>query len=384
MTLKIKTWQGRSRRVTMASNRLRPTRGLRICYRPIMIAARAVPPIVHRRISRRDFRLENPAEVGHNSASFKKQGGWFSVAQTIRTVACFSGFVWLLSGSIFGMQQEQPQRFFFRPASVSDLPSSANDGENAPLPAKTDASGRSELVPGAPIRINLPYSKRQFVKDLMSDQFAIWQSPLEVDRDDLRWMLPLGLTTAALLPFDRDISRSLGNGAVGPSRKFSLAGGPASIATAAALYGIGRFARKPHLRNTGLLGIRATTSAWLTVKMIKGATNRERPERGGLEQRGDFWSGGKSFPSGHSAETWALATVIAEQYRDNPWIRFGAYAFAGGVSASRVTGQKHFVSDVLIGGVIGHLIGRYVVRSWRKRRQLNALQALVQKPAEQP
>ena len=197
-------------------------------------------------------------------------------------------------------------------------------------------------------------------------------------------MIPVGIGTAALMPFDRDISESVRGGVEGPSLKFSMAGGPASIATAAAMFGIGHFANKPHVRETGMLGIRATTSAWLTVKGIKSATNRERPKRDGLEQEGDFWAGGKSFPSGHSAETWALATVIAQQYPEKPWVRFGAYAFAAGISASRVTGQKHFPTDVIIGAVIGPLIGRYVVRSWRKKRQVYAFGGLAGNAGQQP
>lgn len=93
--------------------------------------------------------------------------------------------------------------------------------------------------------------------------------------------------------------------------------------------------------------------------MIKQATNRRRPLQGG---DGHFWNGGKSFPSGHAAHTWTLATVLASEYPDKPIVRYGAYAWATGVSLSRISGRKHFPSDVLVEGALGYLVGRYIVR----------------------
>ena len=75
--------------------------------------------------------------------------------------------------------------------------------------------------------------------------------------------------------------------------------------------------------------------------MIKQATNRRRPLQGG---DGHFWNGGKSFPSGHAAHTWTLATVLASEYPDKPIVRHGAYAWATRVSLSRISGRRHFPS----------------------------------------
>ncbi len=58
------------------------------------------------------------------------------------------------------------------------------------------------------------------------------------------------------------------------------------------------------------------------------------------------------------------------------WVRWGAYAFATAVSLSRVPAQKHFPSDVVVGSIIGHFIGRHVVKSWKKksRQQIQLLE----------
>jgi membrane-associated phospholipid phosphatase len=75
---------------------------------------------------------------------------------------------------------------------------------------------------------------------------------------------------------------------------------------------------------------------------------------------GRFFTGGNSFPSGHATNAFALATVIANEYKDRPLVRWGAYGVAGLVGVSRFTGRRHFLSDVVVGGAIGYSIGRYV------------------------
>ena len=59
---------------------------------------------------------------------------------------------------------------------------------------------------------------------------------------------------------------------------------------------------------------------------------------------------------------WSSAAVIAGEYRSK-WAQFGVYTLAAGVSATRVMGQEHFPSDVLLGAASGWLIGHYVFRA---------------------
>lgn len=85
-----------------------------------------------------------------------------------------------------------------------------------------------------------------------------------------------------------------------------------------------------------------------TVAILKLATNRERPD--GSDDR--------SFPSGHSANSFAAATVIDRRYGGVArWIAYGAATF---VAASRVIGNHHWFSDVVAGAVIGRFYGRLV------------------------
>ena len=71
-----------------------------------------------------------------------------------------------------------------------------------------------------------------------------------------------------------------------------------------------------------------------------------------------------SFPSGHTASSFAAATALAMFYpRAAPLV----YAVATGVGMSRVHLGVHFPSDAAVGGVIGIGIGTFVGWVFRKR-----------------
>jgi hypothetical protein len=58
----------------------------------------------------------------------------------------------------------------------------------------------------------------------------------------------------------------------------------------------------------------------------------------------------------------AVATVVAERNPNRRWVAPVAYGLAAGVAASRVYGEHHYLSDVVVGGVIGHGVGKLVLR----------------------
>ncbi len=71
-----------------------------------------------------------------------------------------------------------------------------------------------------------------------------------------------------------------------------------------------------------------------------------------------------SFPSGHTASSFAAATVLAMFY---PRAAPLAYAVATGVGVSRVHLGVHFPSDAAVGGVIGIGIGTFCGWVFKKR-----------------
>lgn len=210
--------------------------------------------------------------------------------------------------------------------------------------------------------------RENFVKQVLADQKTIWLSPFHAKPKDLRWIAPLVAATTVLILTDSESTEHLNKSQelADNSRRVSRIGAPwATFGTAGALFGIGVLTKNERVRETGVLGIQALINSSIVEGAIKFAAGRERPNRS--NGRGHFFEGGQSFPSGHATTIWALATVIAEEYSDKPWIKISAYSAAAAVSMARFTGRSHFTSDVLAGSALGYLIGRYTVRAHSSR-----------------
>jgi membrane-associated phospholipid phosphatase len=106
-----------------------------------------------------------------------------------------------------------------------------------------------------------------------------------------------------------------------------------------------------------LIGESVITTSAVTL-LLKEITHRERPN-------GTCCT---SFPSGHSSCTFALATALHEIYGDIPGAIF--YAIAAFVASSRINDNKHYLSDVTAGAVLGIVIGRGFARQYRSEWEL--------------
>ena len=63
-----------------------------------------------------------------------------------------------------------------------------------------------------------------------------------------------------------------------------------------------------------------------------------------------------SFPSGHTANVFAGATMLAIEYGEHhKWVPYAAYGVATTVGAMRMINNKHYISDVLFGAGLGIL-----------------------------
>ncbi len=187
-------------------------------------------------------------------------------------------------------------------------------------------------------------------------------APFRMGSGDLLWVAPLSITTAALIVTDRRTMRELGqyHDQIHFSTNLSKVATSTGYA-AAAFYFIGRATGNRRAKETGILGGQAVLDSLLVSSGIKAVTQRPRPLRDG--GRGRFFTGGNSFPSGHAMAAWAFATVVADEYSDRRLVRFSSYGLATVVSLARFTGNRHFLSEVLVGSVIGYGIGQYVYRT---------------------
>jgi membrane-associated phospholipid phosphatase len=202
---------------------------------------------------------------------------------------------------------------------------------------------------------------KDIAKDILHDQKAIWTSPFHMTRKDAGLWLTFGAVTGVLIATDSRSTRQL------PNTKDQLAFGR-DVSQLGAVYTLvpvigglfltGVLTKQPKLRETGLLGGEAVVDALIVSEIFKVATGRQRPLEG--NGGGHFFHGSDSFPSGHTIESFALASVVAHQYHDNKAVVFLSYGLASLVGASRFSARQHFASDIVAGGVMGWFIGRHV------------------------
>jgi len=180
--------------------------------------------------------------------------------------------------------------------------------------------------------------------------------------NNLKWELPIAGATAALIASGADThvnNHIRSTSLVRDSARASNIGLGLELGGAGLMFAGGCFhARSPSLANTGWTALEAIGAANLVTLGVKSFTNRQYPYT--KNSNGEFWEGGKSFPSGHAATSFAFASVIAHRYPHNLWVKVGVYGLATGVSLTRITGQKHFPSDVLVGAAIGYVTGTYL------------------------
>ncbi len=256
----------------------------------------------------------------------------------------------------------KPSRFALRPVlCLFVIMPVLMAGAFAQTPQPTPKATSAVKTPSPPLAKSA--LERKLFKNILRDQAAIWTAPLHIQRADAAWLLPLGLSSAALIATDSRTAFALRDKQklVTVSHAASYPGGGyGATSVAAAFYFIGRARNNTRARETGLLAGEALIDTALVTLALKGVTQRTRPMYN--DSRGKFFHGGTAFPSGHAAGAWAIASVVADEYKDRPLVRFSAYGLATAVSIARYTGRNHYLSDSLVGGAIGYGIGHYVYR----------------------
>lgn len=71
-----------------------------------------------------------------------------------------------------------------------------------------------------------------------------------------------------------------------------------------------------------------------------------------------------SWPSGHTAQSFALASSVSDEIGSTP-VSVGLYALATLTGLSRINDNRHWLSDVVSGALIGIVSTKYVNGRWR-------------------
>jgi membrane-associated phospholipid phosphatase len=237
----------------------------------------------------------------------------------------------------------------------------------APTPSSQnpqEAQEPEQTSPPAPSKTK----SQSFLRSFSQDEWRMWSSPFRgstygshtVRKYGIPFLLLSGAAiatdpwTADLLPNTTEQTKW--------SRRVSQVGAAYTLAgICGGSYLLGHVGGNEHMKETGWLGLQAIAHTQIFVFALKQATNRVRPAT--HDKHPTFWRGGDSFPSGHSATSFAVATVFAYEYRHHIAVPITAYSLATLVAFSRFSGQKHWVSDVFVGGSMGFLIGRFVYKN---------------------
>ncbi len=110
------------------------------------------------------------------------------------------------------------------------------------------------------------------------------------------------------------------------------------------------------------------TTAIITT-VLKDITHRKRPNSKSF----------KSFPSGHTSGSFALAACLSKIYGKK--VGYFAYFMAGFVASSRINDNKHYLSDVVAGAILGTIIGKSFANQysfeWNLHNDKNNLSILI-------
>jgi len=218
--------------------------------------------------------------------------------------------------------------------------------------------------------------------------------PLHTSKKSWRQVGIFGLATGALFFADEPIqkaaleARKNSEAVRNISRFVTEFGGLYEGYTLAALATYGYIFRNQKLKTTTFLATQAYITGAMVMTITKYLTGRQRPSYYGTDTieaepifHGPFSVSGRkyngkavssSFPSGHTTVAFAAATVFATEYKNQPLIPILAYSVASLIGISRVTENKHWATDVLVGAGLGYLSGRQVSRNYHRYAKLKS------------
>jgi membrane-associated phospholipid phosphatase len=165
-------------------------------------------------------------------------------------------------------------------------------------------------------------------------------------------------------------------------------GGPYEAYLLGSLGVYGFIFRNEKIKTTTLLATQAYITGGAMEGLLKFLSGRQRPSfydpnsaEAEPKFHGPFSPAGKdingkrinsSCPSGHTTVAFAAATVFAMEYKDRPLVPIIAYSAASLIGLSRITENKHWITDVFAGAALGYFTGRQVVNNYHRYAKLKA------------
>jgi hypothetical protein len=263
------------------------------------------------------------------------------------------------------------------------------------LNRKTDsAGGQTNNINRAAYNENTRITFSSYFILLGSDLKQEFTAPFHFTRRDWGTFGKFVLIEGALFLVDESVQqhalhlRESNSGVRNVSKYVTRFGGSYEAYVLVALGGYGFIFKNEKLKTTTLLATQAYITGAAMESFFKFLSGRQRPYYYDPREidaepkfHGPFTSYGKSidgkrinssFPSGHTTVAFAAATVFAMEYKDRPLVPLISYSAATLIGLSRITENKHWITDVFAGAALGYFTGRLVVNNYHRYAKLKA------------
>jgi hypothetical protein len=225
---------------------------------------------------------------------------------------------------------------------------------------RVETRDTDSLAPDSPTDTSAPASTEQdglvkrSIRRIGQDQKHLYLAPFE--RHNLKWDALVLVGTGALLAADSHIEPHISTAHYQAYQDTSNAAIYGLSAAVGGIYLYGIKTNHPHARETGNLELETLVNTFLVYTPLQLIFARQRPGEGA--GNGDFFKHhalNTSFPGGHAMFTFAMASVVADEY-PKTWARILAYGAATTVTVTRFMARDHWASDMFIGAALGTAI----------------------------
>jgi membrane-associated phospholipid phosphatase len=127
---------------------------------------------------------------------------------------------------------------------------------------------------------------------------------------------------------------------------------------------VGILAGNPRVRRAGQrISAGLLTAAFVTMA-LKESVGRRRPDASHDAFSFKPFSGRDAWPSGHTTMAFALAASVSDEVHSTP-VTIGLYTGAALTGWSRINDDKHWLSDVAMGALVGITSAKLMNGRWR-------------------
>jgi membrane-associated phospholipid phosphatase len=253
---------------------------------------------------------------------------------------------------------------------TDDFIFSGTDDELLLAANKTYSSVLKERSDGRSLRGKIKLDSN-YLKGMFADSGYALTSPLRWDKFDWTTASIVTGVTGVFFVLDDEINAEIKNNRSSTTDAFfnvfePFGNSAITIPTLIGFYMYGRFGENEKIERTALLASESFLVTSLFTGVLKISLGRVRPAVGGIRSnafRGPLHEGaGHSFPSGHTSSAFAIATVIANEYKNVPLLTPISYGIASLTALSRLNDEKHWASDVFFGAALGYFTSKTILK----------------------